>query len=216
MCDTNCELTSDRLRQVLHRASERLHETRYGVKTSGFISEETLGFAQGDGRLHYTPVPYAALKRLLSIVEPNPQKDVFIDWGCGRGRVLVIASMLPYREVIGVECSAALCSAAEQNLKRARVRRRCGSVKVVNADAREFPIPEDSSVMFLYNPFRGALLTEVVGHIRDSWMRNRRPITFLVSNHVDFIEDTGSADWLKPLSSWPAYPQISCAVFRSF
>jgi hypothetical protein len=108
-----------------------------------------------------------------------------------------------------------LCLAAEQNLKQARVKRQCGNVKVVHADAREFPIPEDSSVMFLYNPFRGALLTEVVGHMRDSWERNRRPMTFLVSNHTGFIEDTGSGDWLKPMASWSAYPHLSCAIFRS-
>jgi len=180
------------------------------------MSEETLGFAEGDGRVHYTPLPYAALKALLSTVVPSSQKDVFIDWGSGMGRVMVLASTQPYREVIGVECSAVLCAAAEQNLKRARVTRRCGRVRLANTDAREFPIPEDASVMFFYNPFRGALLTEVVGHIRDSWMRNLRPITFLVANHADFIGDTGSEDWLNRVSSWSAYPHISCAVFRSF
>jgi hypothetical protein len=208
-------LSFDVARQALHKASERIHEKFYGVRTAGWVSEESLGYTQGDGRVHYTPIPYSALKRLLSAVVPDPGKDVFIDWGSGMGRVLTLASTYAYRRVIGVEYSPALCAAAEQNLKTARVRRRCGEVNVLNVDAREFPIPDDASVMFFYNPFRGELLSEVVQRIHSSWLAHRRPLTFLVSNHAGFIEDTGSAGWLNSLSSWDAYPNTGCTVIRS-
>ncbi len=179
------------------------------------MSEEALGYTKDDGQLHYSPLPYAPLKRLLSTVAPNKQKDVFVDWGSGLGRVVVLASAYPYREVIGVEYSPGLCAAANANLARARVTRRCGSVRIVNADARAFSIPKDATVMFFFNPFRGELLTEVVRHIHDSWRAHRRPITFLVSNHASFIADTGSEGWLVASSFWPAYPHISCGVIHT-
>ena len=203
-----CRLSSGTFRSLVHRASERIQEIRYGIKTTGWVSEEKLGFTPGDGRLHYTALPYASIKRLLSTVAPNSQKDVFVDWGSGMGRVLVLASAYPYRKVLGVEYSPDLCAAAERNLNQARVKRRCGSIGIINVDAREFLIPEDSSVMFFFNPFRGDLLTEVVRHIRDSWITHRRPITFLVSNHASFISSTGSEDWLKPLTTWQALSPV--------
>ena len=86
---------------------------------------------------------------------------------------------------------------------------------MIHADAREFPIPEDSSVMFFYNPFRGELLTDVVRNIRNSWVQRPRRITFLVSNHSGFIGDTGAEDWLEHVRTWPAYPHLSCTVIRS-
>ncbi len=195
--------------------SERAHEIRYGIRTSGWITDDALGYTKGDGRMDYSPLPYAALKQLLSTVIPDKQKDVFVDWGSGLGRVVVLASTYAYREVIGVEFSPDLCAAANANLARARVKHRCGSTRIVNTDAREFAIPEDATVMFFFNPFRGELLTEVVRHIRDSWLAHPRPITFLVSNHASFIADTGSADWLVAASFWPAYPHISCGVIRT-
>jgi hypothetical protein len=195
--------------------SERALEIRYGIRTSGWITEDALGYKKGDGRMDYSPLPYVALKQLLSTVMPGKQKGVFIDWGSGMGRVVALASTYPYREVIGVEYSPGLCATANANLARARVKQRCGSTRIVNMDAREFAIPEDATVMFFFNPFRGELLTEVVRHIRESWLAHPRPITFLVANHASFIADTGSADWLVASSFWPAYPDLSCGVIHT-
>jgi len=133
-------MPGNQLSQMIHRVSERTQEIRYGIKTSGWRSEEALGYEKGDGRNHYTPLPYAAIKRLLSTVIPDKQKDVFVDWGSGLGRVLVLASTYSYREVIGVEFSSSLCTTAKWNLDRARVKRQCGSVRIVNTDARDFAI----------------------------------------------------------------------------
>lgn len=198
-----------------HRVSERVHELAWGIRTSGWMSEEALGYVRGDGRVHYTPIPYRALKKLLASVEPKARKGVFIDWGSGLGRVVVAASAHPYREVIGVEYSPELCASARENVDRARARRKTGAVRIVNVDAREFPVPRDSTVMFFYNPFRGGLLTDVVRNIRNSWAANPRRMIFLVANHADFIEDTDSGDWLRKTAAWSAHPDIGCTVFES-
>src|ERR1035437_8760468 len=77
------DMSFDRFKPFLHRASERLQEVRYGIRTGGWMSEESLGFDHGDGRQSYSALPYVALRRLLSTVVPDPQTDVFVDWGCG-------------------------------------------------------------------------------------------------------------------------------------
>jgi hypothetical protein len=208
-------LAFEKLRDRILSVSEHVHELIYGIKTTGWMSEEALGYQEGDGRVHYTPLPYVPLKRLLASVAPNPRKDVFIDWGAGMGRVMVLASTCSYRRVVGVECAAPLCAIARDNIRRARVGSKCEDIEVVNADARIFEIPDDSTVMFFYNPFRGELLTEVVRRIHDSWIKHPRAITFLVSNHANFIDDTGSSHWLREVAAWPAWPHLGCSVIRS-
>ena len=209
------KLPFEKLRHCIHAVSEYVHELFYGIKTHGWISEKALGFQEGDGRVHYTPLPYFPLKRLLSSVAPDPRKDVFIDWGAGMGRIMVLAATCSYRRIIGVECAPSLCAIARENVRRARVPNKCADVQVINVDARIFEIPDDSTVMFFYNPFRGELLTEVVHRIYDSWTKHPRTITFLVSNHAKFIDDTGSSHWLREVETWQAYPNLGCRVIRS-
>jgi len=199
---------------LAQRFSEHVHELRYGIRTSGLITPKALGHADPDA-LEYSAVSYAPLKRLLATVIPDPQKDIFIDWGCGMGRVLTLASTYPYREVIGVELSTPLCGLAEQNLRRARVKRVCGKVTIANADALEYPIPDNASVMFFASPFRGELLRRVVLRIRDSWLKHPRLVTLLVFNQSEFVRDTGSADWLRRESVRKEFPRASSCVIRS-
>jgi methylase of polypeptide subunit release factors len=42
--------------------------------------------------------------------------DVFVDFGCGKGRVLYLACRHPFKEVIGVDLSPAVVEAARRNL----------------------------------------------------------------------------------------------------
>ena len=140
---------------------------------------------------------------------------MFIDWGAGMGRIMVLAATCSYRRIIGVECAPSLCAIARENVRRARVPNKCADVQAINVDARIFEIPDDSTVMFFYNPFRGEL--------RPRWCiaytipRTKHPvtITFLVSNHAKFIDDTGSSHWLREVETWQAYPNLGCRVIRS-
>ena len=49
----------------------------------------------------------------------NPGQDVFVDYGAGKGRTVVLASTYQFKRVIGVELAPELAAIAEENLFRA-------------------------------------------------------------------------------------------------
>ena len=82
----------------------------------------------------------------------------FIDLGCGKGRVLLLAGELPFRSVTGIELNPALCAVAEENVRRWRRRTVSGLIEVVCGDVLSAPIPALLSpdrpvVLFLFNSF---------------------------------------------------------------
>jgi predicted RNA methylase len=56
--------------------------------------------------------------------------------GAGKGRTVLMASRHPFARVIGVEVSKALTAVARRNVAACRLRRRCGRIELITADAR--------------------------------------------------------------------------------
>ena len=81
------------------------------------------------------------------------------------GRVLMLASTRPFRQVVGVEVSAALCETARDNIvrwRRAHDDLACKDLRVVRADAATYAFPKGDLVVYLYNPFGERTLQRVL------------------------------------------------------
>jgi SAM-dependent methyltransferase len=118
-------------------------------------------------RSPYVPtnwVAMLALRRLLRSLPVTPD-DTFVDFGSGKGRVLHLAAQFPFRRVIGVELDAELNRVARANIERHHGRYACREILVVDADAERYVIPDDVTVAYFYNPFRGAVFTGVVDRL---------------------------------------------------
>lgn len=174
-------LLSHGLTQTVRRGARavnaRYREWRLGICTRGSIAPAELD--ADDASYGYQPIPYTSFDEAMLHVPFNAERDVFIDYGCGMGRAVVLAALHPFCRVIGVERSPELCEIAEQNVRRAAPRLCCSDVRVVNDDAREFDVPDDASVIFMFNPFDEPILKTVLGRIRQSHQRVPRRITFI-------------------------------------
>jgi SAM-dependent methyltransferase len=161
-----------------------LFERRLGVRTSGTIGLEELGISAED-RQEYKPIGWFTLRRILP---PNTvtANDVFLDVGCGMGRaVLMAAAEYPFRRVIGVELSTRLVKIAQHNLDCCRAQLWCKDVVVVNADAVNYEIPDDATIVFMYNPVRGATFAAVVQNLLDSYDRSPRMLRIIYANPTE-------------------------------
>ena len=163
--------------------TDLLFERRLGVRTSGDVELQELGIA-ADGREKYRPVGWLTLRRILppSAVTTD---DVFLDIGSGMGRAVLLAAAYPFRRVIGVELSPRLVDIAHDNVDRCRARLRCKDVVLVNADALEYEIPDDVTVVFMNNPVRGAIFAAVVEHMLDSYDRRPRTMRLVYANPIE-------------------------------
>jgi SAM-dependent methyltransferase len=163
------------------RVTQLLFEQRLHTRTEGRIELSDLGLPS-EHRVQYQPSPWLTLPRTLRTSEID-ERDVFLDLGCGMGRVLVEAAMLyRFRRVIGVELSPDLAAVAEENVRRNRGRFRVGSVEIVVSDVLDYVIPDDVTVVYLYNPFVGPIFWHVAQEIVASVDRAPRRLRIIYQN----------------------------------
>jgi SAM-dependent methyltransferase len=117
------------------------------------------------------PVLFAEAVACLGIDERD---SVFLDFGSGKGRALLLASHHGFRKAIGVEISAALCAIARRNIRVYRKRKPGVTFEVHCADAAGFEVPADVNIGFLYNPFGPETVSAVIDRIAESLARSAR------------------------------------------
>jgi hypothetical protein len=87
--------------------------------------------------------------------------DVFFDIGSGVGLVPMLVVLLSEARAVGVEFEPAYCSYARKRAADLAL----AQVTFVNADARDADY-SDGTVFFLYTPFTGAILRDVLEKLR--------------------------------------------------
>ena len=158
---------------------DRLPDRVLGIETADQLPREDLGF--DSDRCWYEASPW----RTQSSVLPRDSvsaADVFADFGCGKGRVCLQAARYPFGRVVGVELSPEVAQVARHNVAQLRRYLRCRDVEVVTADIVDFPIPNDLSIAFCYNPVRGVLFQRLLENLSESLARNPRPFQLIYHN----------------------------------
>ncbi len=160
-----------KLRRYSYRLAWRAWERSRGIDTSGQVHHTELGL--GPECFGYQPLDYEAVVRGLRAVDIRPSAE-FLDYGCGKGRALLVAARYPFARLWGVELAAVLSEAARTNLQRAPLAR--GRFQVVEQDATQFTVPDSVTVVFMFNPFQGEVLRQAVDRLYESWQRRPREL----------------------------------------
>ena len=182
------------------RWSSEPFERRQGIDTASAFDLDGAGLGHPE-RVRYEPSGWLNLKRALRACAIGTD-DVLLDYGCGKGRVLLAAARLPFARVIGVELVPELCEIARRNLQVDRDRRRCGAVEVVHADVTTWDVPDDVTVAFMFNPFRGRVFEVALEHLLASLDRHPRGLRLIYSVPMEEarVVATGRARLLRDMS----------------
>ncbi|MEA2331148.1 MAG: hypothetical protein QOH58_1286 [Thermoleophilaceae bacterium] len=164
----------------LRRAGIQLVERALNIDTHGVVELEELNVGDYE-REGYEGSGWLDLRRMLRRGEVKPH-DVFLDLGSGKGRVVLLAARYPFAKVIGVEISEELNAIARRNLATTRQRPRCRQVELVTADVLEYEIPAEVTVVYIYNPFRGATFDAVMANLIASVDRHPRTVRLIYLN----------------------------------
>jgi SAM-dependent methyltransferase len=163
------------LRRGHQRRQGRRFDRRLGVHTEEWDGRTA---TPDDGNAHQSTPP--GLIRLALRAVPLSADDVVLDLGSGLGRVVfAVAQRCAVRAVIGVEANPELHRTAVRNADRCRPRLRCADVRLVHDDAAGFAIPDEVSVIYMFNPFHSATLSAVLERIEASLAENPRPLTVI-------------------------------------
>jgi hypothetical protein len=168
----------------LVRRARALRRTLYGawfdlalgVRTAQPVRGQEHG---GDVRSYQASESWL-LTRILPPREVT-SADVFVDVGAGKGRVLLVAARkYAFGRVLGVEVSPQVAVAGRRNLAAAGH----SGIPIHCADVRDWDIPPDASVFFLFNPFVGEVFEAFVERLTESQRRAPRAVRIVYANPV--------------------------------
>ena len=181
------------------RFHERYWEKRLGVDTGGWIAVEL-----DDGML-YEATPYLLLEDLLCFLDLQAH-DVFLDLGCGKGRVTCMVARTAVGKVVGLEQEEAFLNQARKNISGISDLR--AQVDFHHGLAQDFDF-DTTTVAFLFNPFGADTLLEVLQLLEQSLQRNPRCLRIVYVNpvHEQVLHE---AQWLSNTHTWQsdAYPEF--------
>jgi trans-aconitate methyltransferase len=195
---------------IVDRVRDAWEDCRLGIRTAGLIPIETL-VGTWDDCHDYAPTSFRAFRAFMDVVHVESGRDVFVDVGCGKGRVLVMAAQYPFRRIIGIEMSPALAAMASANVSR--VRRRCHDVAVWTGRASQFSFPDDASIVYFFNPFHGAELERVLDRLRQSVLAAPRRLQVVFNNPVHLVKELHRHPWLAERTRFAF--EHDCVIFEA-
>lgn len=150
-------------------ADGRAFDAAHGVDTAGIISLAALDVAEPSWvhGFDYQPVEPIDLASVLEPFAVDYPRTTFIDLGAGKGRVVMLASALPFRQLVGVEIAPELARIAIANVGRYTQAQGSGTPwEIVRADAGDYEFPATPLVIFMYNPFTAPIMRRVIARLQ--------------------------------------------------
>ncbi len=162
-------------------------DLQYGVDTSGLLYADELASGHAHDKFsegYYATAPslfYGAMSRWNRLLAGRTVEEyAFFDLGCGKGRVLMLASKYGFRSIAGVELSPKLARAARANLaKWLRQPWACGNVSVAEGDALALQLPPGPVVLYMFNSFDAKIVTALVDRLVEQSRSRSAPIDLL-------------------------------------
>jgi SAM-dependent methyltransferase len=167
-------------------------ERKYHLDTSGIIELEHLSinsrlveFAQP-----YQGANYYLLEKVFEYLRQQKANKRIVDYGSGKGRIMVVAAHYGFTDITGIDFSSQLCEEARKNTQALA---QFPDVKftVIHAEATTYPIKKEDNVLFFFNPFDEVVMEQVLINIRQSLRQYPRKmyIAYINPVHKDVFEE---------------------------
>jgi SAM-dependent methyltransferase len=162
-------------------------DRQYGTCTGGAVDYDLKSLGAGGKSLAdataFEAIQIRVFHAMLRAAAINPRAHAFVDFGCGKGRALLLAAETGFKHVVGVEFATDLCETARRNVAAFRARRpHSPPIHVKLGDAVDFRIPQDDAVFFFYNPFGKDSMRKVAANITSSLRAGPRSLVVAYRN----------------------------------
>ena len=142
----------------------------------------------------YRPTPRLVFKWAMDLLPGSVERHEFVDYGAGRGRVLLLASHFPFEKVTGAEIAEELANDCRLNIAQyPRSLMKCRDVECEHMSALRLPVPEGETVFYFNNPFDRSMLERVIAQIVRSYKQEPRTL-YVICVDIDaddLFADTG-------------------------
>jgi SAM-dependent methyltransferase len=164
------------LREFLIRTRISLGQIDLKVDPTEEVTERTHYYADSGG---------LAFDRIMSSFDIKSH-DAIVDFGCGKGGVLISLTKYPFARITGVEISPELVEIARRNIEKLKI----NNVDIRCCDAADFRDLEVYTFFYFFDPFPAVVMAAVLANIEHSLRQNPRKVTLIYLNPFchDLIE----------------------------
>ncbi|EKD72655.1 MAG: GCN5-related N-acetyltransferase [uncultured bacterium] len=134
-----------------------------------------------------TSTEYSVLEKLFSNIS-IAARDVIVDVGCGKGRVLawLMHKKIP-NKVIGVEVDPSVASETKKRMRRYK------QIEILTGDVTEEAFPLNGTIFYLFNPFGELVMRKFIKKIENNLLggglTNRFLIVYYNCAHLNAFEE---------------------------
>ncbi|MEI7941685.1 MAG: class I SAM-dependent methyltransferase [Candidatus Riflemargulisbacteria bacterium] len=146
----------------------------------------------------YLPTPYIRLAQLFMFLKKEGlinSKEVFVDIGCGKGRILLMAILAGLKHVVGVDIDSNVLNVANININK--FMSQLDSSTLFEGDILSYK-PTNETIFYLYFPFSHDKARALLNNIKNSLIENPRTIRIILraNRYSDVLQE--NSDWLVP------------------
>lgn len=203
-----------------------LFDWRYRVNTCGQQSVSQLGITgQRAVEVHgFSSSSISTVRAILARLPIQHDEWVFVDLRSGKGRTLLLASLYPFKRVVGVEHAHPLVDVSRANLRIFFGRMSCLDTEAVGGDELGYLPPENENLLvYMFKPFSARLIARCVDRLATAPLAvgKRRMLCFVqqrthLATRIDvyqlskFVQPVA----LRPLPfDWFSHPQLEVSLF---
>ena len=184
------------------RSGENSFDLAHETDTGGIspVWKLDADFTNARFGVRYQAVPADQLHAALAFLHQDWSTFTFVDLGCGKGRALIVASQHGFARLIGVEFAKSLVEIARKNSEITGSR-----AEVRLGDAARFEFPKGDLVVFMFNPFGG----EVMRQVMDNLARHSEGKTYILyynPEQMAIIDER--TDFLAKIGTVPTAPEF--------
>jgi hypothetical protein len=168
----------------------------HGTDTSGLVPAGNLitGHPNDAHVTAYYGVAPSILRTLVQLwrqtLPPHPIRNyTFVDIGAGKGRAMLVASELPFHQVVGIELNPAMADIAQLNLDHWRRTHAADTtapplapMRLLEQDALDYDFPRTPTLAFLFHPFEAPVLKALLRRIETQFAKRPGTLDLLYVN----------------------------------
>ncbi len=168
----------DSFRIIYSKLTDEDIDRKLNVHTTGTLTTE-LEYNNIPYTTMYSPSHAKALAFVLGNI-PRSHQDVFVDYGCGKGRALLIAFQQGFKNIKGLEISLDLLKIAKLNLESTISNSINFTLK--HCDVLTYEPDAKDNVFYFYDPFSSEMFQVCLQNIKASFCKNPR-IDYIIIHH---------------------------------
>ena len=138
------------------------HEKRLSIKTGSIKA------SRDEDYFHYQGAGYDVVFKIFGDLAPGRADYHFVDIGCGKGRAVIVAENCGFNYITGIELHHDLLVTAAENVRSYPMRRGDSTITLLEVNALNYEYKDEKAVYFLFNPFAGNVLKNVLLKILQS------------------------------------------------